>query len=408
MSFLKRIFLLVSFFILSAFLLSSPAITKAQEAGKTEVAVFVRQGCAHCQKEETFLKKLSVENNSIAVRFYRLENQEDRKVWEKLTSKLQISKVTPITVVGNKYLIGYDNEKNTGVDIKNLILEMQKSKIITDLNQSLREAGEKRSTCLGDDSIPCSINPKTSYSVTLPILGKIDANKYPLFILSAILGLFDGFNPCAMWVLITFLIILIEVGNRKKMFIFAGIFILAEAIMYSLILTVWFKTWDFVKMDNIITPIVGLVAIVGGIFFLKEWRKKELECKVTDLKQRAKTREKIQQLVANKFTLLSFLGILGIAFSVNIIEFACSIGIPQAFTKIVEINQPHPLQVFLMIAIYIFFYMIDDLIVFGFALWGADRFGLTTKYSKLSNLIGGIVMLVLGIVLIFKPELLLF
>ena len=134
--------------------------------------------------------------------------------------------------------------------------------------------------------------------------------------------------------------------------------------MYSLILTVWYKTWDFVSLDTIVTPIVGLVSIIGGLFFLKEWHKKELECKVTNLKERSKTKLKIQQLAMNKFTLFTFLGILGIAFSVNIIEFACSIGIPQAFTKILELNSLSLPQWLLMIGIYIFFYMLDDLIVF--------------------------------------------
>jgi len=211
-----------------------------------------------------------------------------------------------------------------------------------------------------------------------------------------------------MWVLVTFLIILIEVGNRKKMIVFAGTFILAEAIMYSLILTVWYKTWDFVRLDTIITPIVGLVSIVGGLFFLREWHKKELECKVTNLNQRSNTKQKIQQLATNKFTLFTFLGILGIAFSVNIIEFACSIGIPQAFTKILELNKLLPFQSASMIAVYILFYMLDDFVVFGLAFWGADHLGLTTKYSKLSNLFGGIVMVILGLLLIFKSQLLLF
>ncbi|KKS24803.1 MAG: Glutaredoxin domain protein [Microgenomates group bacterium GW2011_GWC1_41_8] len=162
------------------------------------------------------------------------------------------------------------------------------------------------------------------------------------------------------------------------------------------------------QLDEIVTPIVGLVAIGGGLFFLWEWRKKELECKITDLNQHKKTRDRIKELAMSKFTFLTFIGILAIAFSVNIIEFACSIGIPQAFTKILELNRL-PLGPSLgLIGIYILFYMIDDFIVFGIALYGADKLALTTKYSKLSNLIGGIVMILLGLLLIFHPSFLYF
>ncbi|MBI3980759.1 glutaredoxin [Candidatus Microgenomates bacterium] len=396
------------FFVCLLFLF--PALARAQpENEKTSVVVFIREGCVHCQDEEEFLTKLSDELKTITLRFYRLENPDDRKLWEEFTASQQVSKVTPITIVGNTYLIGFDDEQTTGKEIRKLIFQAQEEKTVTDLNStSLKEAGQQNSVCPDDGSIPCSVNPQPSYLVSLPFLGKIDSQKYPLIILSALLGFFDGFNPCAMWVLVTFLIILIEVGNRKKMIVFAGTFILAEALMYSLILTIWYKTWDFVRLDTIITPIVGAIAIVGGLFFLREWHKKELECKVTNLKERSKTKLKIQQLAINKFTLFTFLGILGIAFSVNIIEFACSIGIPQAFTKILELNNLALPQWLLMIGIYIFFYMLDDLVVFGLAIWGADYLGLTTKYSKLSNLLGGIVMIILGLLLLFKSQLLLF
>lgn len=396
-------------FLMAVFLFTNTPAYAVSPTDQTTVAVFLRNGCPHCQDEEEFLGKLSKERSDFATRYYRLENQGDREVWERLTTRGGIAKVTPITIIGIKYLVGYDKDKTTGQEIIKLINLAQETGVETDIESpSLIEADQTSNTCVEDSSVPCTLDAKPSYFITLPFIGKIDAQKYPLVFLSALLGFFDGFNPCAMWVLVTFLIILIEVGNRRKMFLFAGTFILAEAIMYSLILTVWYKTWDFVKLDSIITPIVGGVSIIGGLFFLREWRKKELECKVTDIKHRTKTRQKIQELATNKFTILTFLGILGIAFSVNIIEFACSIGIPQAFTKILELNQLSPLPTATMIAIYILFYMFDDFVVFALALYGAEKLHLTTKYSKLSNLVGGLVMIILGLILILKPSFLSF
>ncbi len=374
---------------------------------KTTVTVFVRNGCTHCQAEEAFLDALQKERSDITVRYYRLENATDRAVWEKFTTQVETSKVTPITVVGDRYIVGFDKAETTGKDILNLIDKAQKNKLQTDLSKLTKKDEQGvASTCDSEGLVPCEVNP--SYMVNLPLIGKIDANKYPLLFMSALFGFFDGFNPCAMWVLITFLMILLQVGDRKKMFLFAGTFILAEAIMYSLILVVWYKTWDFVQLDTIITPIVGLVSIFGGVMFLREWHKKELECRVTDYKQRKEIRDKIINLASSKFTFITFISILGIAFSVNVIEFACSIGIPQAFTKILELNQLPLFQNILYIATYIVFYMIDDLIVFGIALYGIDKLSLTTKYSKLSNLIGGIVMVILGLIMLFKPSLILF
>lgn len=409
MKFVRSISLLLLIF-LGLFLIFFRPVSAQAISGKdtVEIDVFVRNGCQHCQDEELFLGKQAKERSDITVKYYRLENQSERQIWDKFTTRLGISKITPITVVGKKYLIGFNSPADTGKEILSLISAAVKNKIPTDVDGvDIQEAGQKSSVCPDDGSVPC-VDDSRFYFVSLPFIGKINTQKYPLLFLSALLGFFDGFNPCAMWVLITFLIILIEVGDRKKIFIFAGTFILAEAIMYSLILTVWFKTWDFVKLDNIVTPIVGMVSVLGGFFFLNEWRKKEIECKVSNIAHRAKTRQKIQKLVESEFNILVFLGILGIALSVNIIEFACSIGIPQAFTKILELNKLSPLSTILFIAVYILFYMVDDLFVFALALYGADKLHLTTKYSKLSNLIGGIVMLILGFLLIFKSQVLFF
>jgi hypothetical protein len=192
------------------------------------------------------------------------------------------------------------------------------------------------------------------------------------------------------------------------MLVFAGTFIFAEAVMYYLILTVWFRTWNFIQLDRIVTPIVGIVSIGAGLFFLREWHKKNTECVVTDIEERQKIRHRIKELAAQNLNLVTFIGILGLAFSVNIIEFACSIGIPQTFTKILEINNLGFLPSQFLMFVYIFFYMIDDLIVFGLALWSADKMHLTSKYSQASHLIGGVVMIILGLIMLIRPSLLLF
>jgi len=372
---------------------------------KINVSVFVRTGCTHCQDEEAFLKKLEAEEN-ISLNLMNVGEKKSSDVFIAFTTRENIAKVTPITIIGTSYLIGFDSEKTTGKIITELIEKSNSEHTQTDLGKATLY-GEKSSTCDESGSVPCEVQ-KPGLTVTLPFFGSINSAKYPLIAISSILGFIDGFNPCAMWVLVTFLLLLLQAGSRKKMAVYAGIFILAEAVMYTLILTVWYKTWNFVQLDSIITPIIGVVTIVGGGFFLREWRKKELECHVSGVAQRSKTVAKLKQLTAEKFSLYTCLGILVVAFSVNIIEFACSIGIPQSFTKILELNHLSGVQYMLYIFIYILFYMVDDFVVFGLALYGAEKLSLTTKYSKISNLIGGILMLLLGAIMIVKPGLILF
>jgi hypothetical protein len=52
--------------------------------------------------------------------------------------------------------------------------------------------------------------------------------------------------------------------------------------------------------------------------------------------------------------------------------------------------------------------MLDDLIVFIISMVTLQVTGMTSKYSRFSHLIGGILMLILGALLILRPELLMF
>ena len=388
---------------------------------KVLVEVLARPDCPHCQDEDEFLKSLAEERDDFETHIYNIYLPDDRKLWDELTDLEDLAKVTPITLIGNEVLVGFGTAETTGKQIIQLI-EAYQGKETGTVEEFIEIGGTKSDkaklsseslaliagqTCAEEEE--CVVEPRT-FLVTIPFWGKtIDVMKYSLPVMAIVLGFIDGFNPCAMWVLVSFLIILAQIGDRRKMWMFAGVFILAEAIMYTLILTVWFKTWDFVGLDQYVTPLVGLVALGGGLFFLYEWKTtKDAECKVTNFEQRAKTKQRIKDLATQKFTWLTLLGILVLAFSVNIIEFACSIGIPQAFTKILDLNQLSLWQSSWYIFIYILFYMIDDLIVFGIALYSFEKIGLAGKYSKWSNLVGGILMLILGSLLIFKPELLMF
>ena len=108
------------------------------------------------------------------------------------------------------------------------------------------------------------------------------------------------------------------------------------------------------------------------------------------------------------FTFASAIAIIGLALSVNIIEFACSVGIPQTFTKILDLNNLSNLVRQGYMFIYILMYMVDDFLVFGLALWSTEYIHMTHKYSRICNVIGGTLMIILGGILIFAPGILVF
>ena len=378
-------------------------------ASPLRIEVLERSDCAHCQAEHAFLDELKNRRDDIEIRFYDTDDKgRGAELFQEVTSREKLSKSTPVTLIGGVVIQGFATPETTGKRFEEL-LDRPKGDPRMTFDQYLR-AGPVNGTeviegasCEGET---CRNPDADSFLVPVPFVGAVDAARYSLPTLSVVLGFVDGFNPCAMWVLVTFLIMLMQTGSRKKMLQVAGLFVIAEAVMYYLILNVWFTAWDFIGLDRVVTPIVGIVAVFGGAFFLYEWYKSlgtDLACQIVDAENRSKIIGRIKAFVTGEFTWLAAIGVIGLAFSVNVIEFACSIGIPQAFTKIVELNHLGFWSTQGLMAIYIFFYMVDDLLVFGLALWGADKLHLTKRYSQISSLIGGVLMLILGYLLMFHP-----
>ena len=388
------------------------------QAKKVKIEYFGRKDCKNCANLEKFLKELSAKRDDFEYVEHKIDkSKEEKAFFDETTSKLKLVKGTPIIYIDGHIIQGFNTADTTGKEIESLINSAKvKDKILT-LKEYLEsgQAGNVSSNgavCTGDTvcEVPgLTKGAENQVLVNIPIINKtVDLTNYSLFTMSLILGTIDGFNPCAMWVLVLFLTALIAVGNKVKMFRVAGLFILAEAVMYFFILNAWIYAWDFVGLDKWVTPLVGIVGIIGGIFFIRNYLKKgdTLECEVTDFEQRAKISKKIKDIANKPFTLLTALAIIGLALSVNVIEFACSVGIPQTYTKILQINEvPFWTRQFYTF-IYIIGYMVDDIIVFGFALMSINKLQLTTKYSKWVNLFGGILMIILGLIMLIKPSLL--
>ena len=393
-----------------------------QKNEKTEIIVFIRKGCTACHKEVEFLESDPSLKNNFDVKFLDIGEEENKEQWSDIVEKHKLSKVTPITLIGGDVLVGF-SEKVLSKKIEDNEGNHKKYELEFYLGKGDISSGREDYSCNVESASTCSLeqgvrdtdNTKQSQSghqvnsatMTLPFFGEVDTKKSSLFVMSSVLGFIDGFNPCAMWVLLTFLVILSQVGDRKKMLYLAGLFIIAEGIMYFLILNIWYQTWDFISLDQFVTPLVGIIAIGGGLYFLYKWHKGkgELSCNVTSLEHQQKTVAKIKNVVSKPITIITTLAVLGIAFSVNIIEFACSVGIAQSFTKILELNDLAFLLRQWYIFIYSFFYMADDFLIFGLAIFGYQKFTTVgAKYSHLSSLIGGILMIILGALLILRPE----
>lgn len=400
---LKILIALVSVFFVSH--------VQAQQDVSYDISSFVRDDCAHCQdQKEYFDTDLLVERPDVNIRYIDIYTDEGKALFGEFTKKYNLVQGTPITVVGNHIVQGFQDGDTTGELIEGLLDAQADAPYIS--VEELIENGFAVEANAFSFATACGeecVVPDQKHTVKIPFIGKtVDVGSLSLTGLSLVLGFVDGFNPCAMWVLVMFLLVLTQVGDRKKMWQFAGIFILAEAIMYYLILNVWLTAWDFISLNHIVTPLIGLLSLGSGFYFAYKFATFKPVCTVTNPEQQKTISQKVKDLAKKPMSWGVFFAILFLAFSVNIFEFACSIGIPQTFTKVLELNELSGLGTQWYMFLYILMYMIDDLIVFGIALYSIEKIHMSQKYTKWATLIGAICMLILGVIMLARPELLVF
>ncbi|MFZ5425028.1 MAG: TlpA family protein disulfide reductase [Patescibacteria group bacterium] len=397
----------ISFGLILFLLLAKPAF--AQEK-VVNIYFFWGDGCPHCANEKPFLEELEKKYPEVKVNdFETWGSSENRKLLIEVGNNLGI-KVSgvPFTVVGEKHFTGWLSEETTGKDIENavqLALANDSRDIVDEILASVHTPPDSPTQPVPDkvqpDAIPAELN--------LPIIGKVNPKNLSLPVLTVVLGGLDGFNPCAMWTLLFLISLLLGMKDKKRRWILGTAFIVASAFVYFLFMAAWLNLLLFIGFIVWVRILIGIVAIGGGGYNLKEFfTNKDSGCKVTGGEKRKLVFEKLKNITHQKQFFIALGGIILLAFAVNLVELICSAGLPVVFTQILTLSNLAQWQYYAYMLLYILVFMLDDLFVFFTAMITLEMTGISTKYSRVSHLIGGILMLIVGLLLIFKPELLMF
>ena len=371
---------------------------------KATLYFFHGDGCPHCAQEEIFLDEIKDKyKDDLKIKEYEVwYNFSNQRLMEKVASALNTeASGVPFTVIGKHFFEGYsDANKNEIEDTIKKVIETPEEDIVSQVKNNKKVNITNKKEKSNSDKI-----------INVPIIGKVNVLKVSIPIAAILIGLVDGFNPCAMWVLLFLISTLIGMKDRKKMWILGGTFLLTSALMYLVIMFSIFKITTTISTSILLRNIIAIVAILGGginLYSYQKSRKKDSGCEVVDDKKRKQIFSKIKKFTKEKSLLLALLGVITLAISVNIIELACSAGLPLVFTEILSINKVSTIMSLIYTLIYILFFLLDDLIIFIIAMTTMKLTGISTKYSEYSHLIGGVLLLIIGLLLIIKPEWLMF
>ena len=385
-----------------------------------DIYLFYGDGCPHCTKEEEFLKKLKEKYNHINIHEYETwYDYKNSALVERVKNAFgETRNGVPYTVIGETAYAGYND--NIGYRIEQKIKNYDYSdqnvvKHVIENSDRYNNSNDKfqftnRDSLENKEENKETPKIKEDNNVVVPVLGKVDGKKISLPLLSVVVGTVDGFNPCAMWILLFLISMLVGMKDRKRMWTLGITFLVTSALVYLLFMVSWLNIAMSVSEIVVIRNIIALVALAAGIInLIKFFKNKDDDgCDIVDDKKRKKIFNKIKKFTTEKSLLLAMLGIITLAISVNFVELACSAGLPLLFTQVLAMNDLSNLQYGVYIGLYILFFLIDDLIIFFIAMKSFKLTGFSSKYSKYSHMIGGIIMVIIGILLLFKPEFLMF
>jgi glutaredoxin len=349
---------------------------------ENELQVFVRPGCPHCEEAKRFLPELRRRRPDLHIRVRDI--YQDPQALRELTELAERFGLQPIGVpafyLRGKLIVGFLSGETTGKTLESL------------LDQPTANAEQRP-----PDSLPDSIDA--------PLLGQVSVRELGLPLFTIVLGLLDGFNPCAMWVLLFLLSMLINLQDRTKMFLIGGIFVAVSGLVYFAFMAAWLNLFFLIGMSRTVQMLLGGVALLVGGLNLKDFFAfgSGLSIGIPESAKPGIYRQ-VRRIIRAENLAGSLAAVIVLAILVNTVELLCTAGLPAIYTQVLTTYSLPGWAYYGYLALYNLAYVADDSLMLAVAVVTLSRRKLQESGGRWLKLLSAGVMLALGLVLLLKPD----
>jgi glutaredoxin len=379
--------------------------------------LYTRPGCPHCVEAKRWAQELRERRpGAVFVERDVLADAQARRDLEALVRAQRLGAVAlPTFRVGDALVVGFDGAETTGRRVEAL------------LDGAAAGPAEPGASCAADTEDAC-VDPRAAPApledgaqpgsaatsaagdaevVDIPLLGRLDARRLGLPAFTIVLGLVDGFNPCAMWVLLFLLAMLVNLRDRKRIALIAGTFVLVSGLAYYAFMAAWLNAFLLVGLSRAAQLVLGAFAVTVGAVHVKDFFAfgKGISFSIPESAKPgiyARTRK----IVAAKSLWLAVAGAFALAVVVNVIELLCTAGLPALYTQVLVQHRLSPAERYAYLALYDLAYMLDDGIMVIIAIVTLGKRKLQERGGRWLKLLSGATILVLGVLLLVAPQLL--
>jgi thiol-disulfide isomerase/thioredoxin len=343
-----------------------------------DLVVYWGVGCPHCEAARPAVEALAARHPGITVEW--VEVREDAAARERFRAEaarlgLGSLGVPTFVVMGREAIVGFQG----GVTEERLAQAL-----------AAEPGGEP---------------PR---GIRVPWLGELSPSRLSFPAFTVAVGLVDGVNPCAMYVLVVLLGILLHARSRGRVALYGGIFVAASGLVYFAFMTAWLGLFAVAGVGRTATLILGGLLIAMGLVNLKEvvWFRRGPSLLIPEAAKPGIFRR--MRSVAEAASLpLAAAGIAALALLVNLVELGCTLGLPAVYTRILSLRPgTGAMGRAGWLALYNLAYVVPLGTIVLVAVVTMRKLSLGERGARALKGLSGLLLLVFGAIFLAAPELL--
>jgi len=367
-------------------------------AGGTRVRIYVfwSTRCPHCRKALPFLAQLRADEPWIEVLDYELsQSRENVQRYVEMAAGLgEDARSVPAFFVCGQMLTGFDNARGIGARILGAAR----------FCRQMSGAGPRPEATVAGGSAPASAPPGR---IDVPLFGTLDAGSLSLPLFTLVIAGLDAFNPCAFFVLLFLLSLMVHARSRRRMLLIGGTFVVFSGLVYFLFMAAWLNLFLVVGGTPLVTLAAGITALIIGALNVKDffWLKQGPSLSIPEAVKPGLFR-RMRGLVSADNLWAMMIGTVTLALAANSYELLCTAGFPMVFTRMLTLNGLSQPAYYAYLGLYNLIYILPLLaivLVFTYTL-GARKLG--ERQGRVLKLLSGLMMLGLGLAMLVAPDLL--
>ena len=372
---------------------------------------FWSRTCPHCREAHPFVMDLP--NQYPWLKLHALEltdNPANSQLYVAMAAALgKEAMYVPAFFYCGQMVTGYDTADTSGAALVENLLTCRDA-VVDEAAVAGVQASPGEPVAQPETAAPAELalaEAAAASTITLPLVGAIDAQQMSLPLFTVVLAGLDAFNPCAFFVLLFLLSLMVHAHDRRRMLLIGAVFVFFSGLIYFVFMAAWLNVFLRIGELKLITLIAGLIAVAIALINIKDffWFKQGVSLSIPasakpGLYQRMRNLARAGSLP----TMLASTAVLAIA--ANSYELLCTAGFPMVYNRVLTLHDLPTSAYYLYLAAYNIIYVLPLLLIVVLFSMRLGAHKLSENEGRVLKLLSGLMMLLLGLLLIFAPDLL--